>query len=1502
MSERKLNGGMSAEVWKRSTTGGVELPPVESVQRIRSPRLEALEAKRAQLLRMTKPHHSEKRSKVSHKTSIDTKIQHLWKSATFLQPQPPGNELGVHVSSEGRAIRHDYNLEASRPNTYRDMGWKTNWHGDHDETAPWTPSTSLRGNLIHPGPAVSGRENGPAPGSLTARGRLEGLVHSSSSLTESEKNETLPSLHKLSELREQLQHQMEVLKQSSRPIESMLQTEGSYSSSRESVRTKRLRQQAGFGEPFRAPQIVVDAREELRLRFDTAAEAFVFIDFVGGCNFSLTESALTRAFKVLRISLSPAKLWQYLKDRSKAVDSRTWEIRMSWHPERILSDQAYLTAKTSIQRIRAEAMEASARIAPATRWTAPTDLEALRNILDVLHRSPEQFHTAMADEVAAGRPALGGDRQSEARWRGSAGREGSAALSGTLAMRSSLSGGAAVLPQQGGGEKAAVGGLSLSGLLLYLRKICLVPSLLDEESVVALVQEVLGGGALPSHDERVPLIDFQLFRKFVTRLAQQLRVPTPDLSSLSPIPPQVITQCVTEQDGRRRTEVTVRGEERRLQMQRKLAGTKAAVRALATIHRLVSDDSHFLRYCQAGDHHALKPLGFHDHMDESKFFVLLQRTGFLATSVGSHGTLADRQQKVHKLVSSELASAVFECASKQLPRTEADKLIRARTGNRTAERWQGNGTLSPEPSLDLRGLSPEPSMGKLQARRLDRITSGSLDGRVSRASSKSGEKRRSSVESTEGGRRASVEGGSASGERPKSKRMTLRFEEFKMAMRLLAEKIDPSVSSFLFPHFSTQIPFSSALGKLLEVHSLRKGMLSALNMEELLVLGEFVHTKRLAEGLTFCDPRSEATQSGIVLSGEMISFGSEGVHQYMGPGDWIAEEVLLQGSRSYSYRVRTASSVELAVIQVEEYDRFLARLQHLYTAGAIASSPAAVTTKLMHWFAHKGLGGDQKSASMAAAELGSVMVRNHPASQKDDRNTHSALSFNSDQFASSEAWRVNDDTSAIDVELDHAYQLHHLGMLQFDLRNTRAARRLLQEACQIRMLRLGPQSPVTMSTVRWLERVAKWQFRQKDREVQLKTVMKALKSIIKLGGIKGLLGAAGSPQTNNGQNRLPGLIAPPSDPQASAFASQPSQFLSEPKPKNVAETEPPEGDAGTSVQVRSQKELRECEKSGQEEERVCVVDEEEEEDAKELVGGSYGILKNRSHWIASMVKFAHGMRPQAPPKPKKLTAKLTGDRAIQHVVDQVIVLDPEEARLRAVSRAQKEMSEEWKGSHRAVVGILGLVCQDVAKSFDQPPAGGRRKDAGKKQPAVAPSSPERLSSSHQQKEAYHQMLQRMSGKRHELVSGMLNAGQCRRFGDGLCLLDLQAHRMQQWFPLTLMDAYDTVERVRWECATGLQLAGRAFVARRKLKFEQSIRALQRAWRGRVARRELRRLRVKKMAMWTEKKHTVGHDEAGWETRMRALRSMLEEAGHCAPPFPPLSPDAGARGGLEAEAG
>lgn len=71
-------------------------------------------------------------------------------------------------------------------------------------------------------------------------------------------------------------------------------------------------------------------------------------------------------------------------------------------------------------------------------------------------------------------------------------------------------------------------------------------------------------------------------------------------SSLSPIPPQVITQCVvstamhqpadetrlpchrlartdiasdaaaraqTEQDGRRRTEVTVRGEERRLQMQ-----------------------------------------------------------------------------------------------------------------------------------------------------------------------------------------------------------------------------------------------------------------------------------------------------------------------------------------------------------------------------------------------------------------------------------------------------------------------------------------------------------------------------------------------------------------------------------------------------------------------------------------------------------------------------------------------------------------------------------------------------------------------------------------------------------------------------------------------------------------------------------------------------------------------------------------------------------------------
>eukprot|EP00961_Rhodomonas_salina_P100135 1346737-Rhodomonas_salina.1 len=89
-----------------------------------------------------------------------------------------------------------------------------------------------------------------------------------------------------------------------------------------------------------------------------------------------------------------------------------------------------------------------------------------------------------------------------------------------------------------------------------------------------------------------------------------------------------------------------------------------------------------------------------------------------------------------------------------------------------------------------------------------------------------------------------------------------------------------------------------------------------------------------------------------------------------------------------------------------------------------------------------------------------------------------------------------------------------------------------------------------------------------------------------------------------------------------------------------------------------------------------------------------------------------------------------------------------------------------------------------------------------------------------------------------------------------------------------MDAYDTVERVRWVTATGLRkryakagtdiahgatrsvrqvcswLAGtrsaytrvmrcpvltyaygatRAFVARRKLKFEQSIRALQRAW-------------------------------------------------------------------------
>ena len=88
--------------------------------------------------------------------------------------------------------------------------------------------------------------------------------------------------------------------------------------------------------------------------------------------------------------------------------------------------------------------------------------------------------------------------------------------------------------------------------------------------------------------------------------------------------------------------------------------------------------------------------------------------------------------------------------------------------------------------------------------------------------------------------------------------------------------------------------------------------------------------------------------------------------------------------------------------------------------------------------------------------------------------------------------------------------------------------------------------------------------------------------------------------------------------------------------------------------------------------------------------------------------------------------------------------------------------------------------------------------------------------------------------------------------------------MQQWFPLTLGDAYDMVGSVRWQCATGIQLAGRAFVARRKLRFEKSIRVLQRAWRGRRARMEYRALRVKKMSMWTKKKNTVGHDEAGTE--------------------------------------
>jgi hypothetical protein len=357
---------------------------------------------------------------------------------------------------------------------------------------------------------------------------------------------------------------------------------------------------------------------------------------------------------------------------------------------------------------------------------------------------------------------------------------------------------------------------------------------------------------------------------------------------------------------------------------------------------------------------------------------------------------------------------------------------------------------------------------------------------------------------------------------------SLSFDAYLDVMYLVAAELDESAAPYLpdSPRDPTGYPpytGSTLLGNMLCMYRDNHSLVSELTLREALALIEMlVYTKLQAEQ-SFCLDRAIASRAAIVLSGSLKEVDADNhadSTKILARGSWCAADVPLLGRHVYTSSITAESEVELAVISIEAFGAFCDRIRSMYVKGQTHADAEEVKERLFsrHNMVNIARFENQKNMltstwpleSPSASPFQNVAdqvqkTRREIETLREERNRleegdeklyrESLALFKEERRDAGEVQGIERPKTAL-VQSDYAEQLHELGCYYFNLKHISAARWLLCEACRIRMEIFGAHDGRTLSSVRVLEQVDKWAYRQVDDSIRVKVLDRCVKSIV----------------------------------------------------------------------------------------------------------------------------------------------------------------------------------------------------------------------------------------------------------------------------------------------------------------------------------------------------------------------------------------------------------------------
>ena len=788
----------------------------------------------------------------------------------------------------------------------------------------------------------------------------------------------------------------------------------------------------------------------------------------------------------------------------------------------------------------------------------------------------------------------------------------------------------------------------------------------------------------------------------------------------------------------------------------------------------------------------------------------------------------------------------------------------------------------------------------------------------------------------------------------------LNLREYFRAMELIAAELDAGAAPYLFPcphdvsgQEGTTYPEydgSTMLGSMLSLYRDANSLVCALSMTELFVLIELLAYKRIPPGHVVCSQGDQASRSAIILSGSLkqVVSGKQrngkptATAEFLHRGSWFAADVPMAGRSTYLGTVTAESEVEMAVLSIEAFDAFCERINSMYARLRTESSAEAVKDRLLartkiyadlfaqgqnsrnepdngeaagwcnsddaplDFEVHSPLHGAVENHLYATSQTPQPRALLH-ADVKDDDELHGifAEQLREQRRAIGEEVKGVERPSTAAVSSDYAQQLHELGCHHFALQKVSAARRLLCEACRIRMELFGARDQRTLASVRVLEQVDKWAYRQVSASNKFKVLDR--------------------------EERKPNSLATSQAPHQWQIENDLREFL-----RSRGAEDRGSSLAANGLHTAAQADNMEVKQCGLE--FLKIEDEEGEEKLpRELVQKYSDIQKPRKEWLQHMKNAVDAEERERLRREALRNAGLkSGDQAIWRAAETFDVLTPNQWHFRALSRGSQEVlgQQEVRGMSMGICAILERLTDLVADGMQQRQELEEERDSG--EGAVDGADRSRLSGNGPLQEPHERARKAGWGqidevnrptaaaedKMDEEVESVVQEGtdtsqtdevevlaasqpemsalaqmalirieqakllmhldvrqKLRKMMTAINIVDAQAKELRNIAGSSWIDAYAAIPRVNISASVTLQTNIRSLLAKRFMALVRTASLIRQNYRVHRARQLLKRQRTSNHKLWDlVRKNVKGKGSAAeWNDRHSRVRGTMSKA-------------------------